>query len=87
MEDRAKRSILVAAGLSLGAAGLNPQVTSPAWSTVQAAIREQPQINSLLLLATLAAAGLLFVGGILACEGCGPNKVDPLVDIFDAALA
>lgn len=65
VEDRAKVSILVAAGLSLGAAGINPQVTSPMLSTVQAAIREQPAINSLLLLATLASAGLLFIGGVL----------------------
>ncbi|HEX5013314.1 MAG TPA: MFS transporter [Candidatus Limnocylindrales bacterium] len=65
VEDPARRSRLVAAALALGAAGLNPQVTSPALSTVQAAIREQPQINGLLLLATLASAGLLFVGGIL----------------------
>jgi MFS family permease len=61
----APRTLLVAA-LALAAAGLNPQVLSPAVSTVQAAIREQPQINALLLLVTLAAAAMLFVGGGLS---------------------
>src|SRR6185312_14602871 len=53
------------AALSMAAAGLNPQVLSPSVSTVQAAIREQPQVNSLVLLATLAGAALLFAGGVL----------------------
>jgi len=57
--------ILLVAALSMAAAGLNPQVTSPALSSVQVAIREQPQLNALVLLATLASAGLLFVGGVL----------------------
>ena len=61
----APRTLLVA-GLSMAAAGLNPQVLSPAVSTVQAAIREQPQVNALLLLVTLAAAAMLFVGGALS---------------------
>jgi DHA2 family multidrug resistance protein-like MFS transporter len=64
-EDRSALSILVAAGLSMGAAGINPQVLSPALQSVQSAIREQPQLNTVVLVATLAAAGLLFVGGVL----------------------
>jgi len=56
---------LLVAALSMAAAGLNPQVLSPSVSTVQAAIREQPQVNSLVLLATLAGAALLFAGGVL----------------------
>jgi MFS family permease len=57
--------VLVLAMLSLAAAGLNPQVLSPAVSTVQAAIRDQPQVSGLVLVVTLAGAGMLFVGGIL----------------------
>jgi MFS family permease len=49
----------------MGAAGFNPQVLSPAVQTIQAAIREQPEINSLILVVTLVGAALLFVGGIL----------------------
>jgi len=63
-EPAALRALLVAA-LSLAAAGLNPPVTSPGLPNVQAVIRAQPEINALLLLITLVAAGLLFVGGIL----------------------
>src|SRR5262245_45569212 len=57
--------ILLLAMLSMAAAGVSPQVLSPAVSTVQAAIREQPKVNGLLLLVTLIGAAMLFVGGIL----------------------
>lgn len=60
----APRTLLVAA-LSMAAAGLNPQVLSPSVGSVQAAIREQPQISALILIATLLAAALLFAGGVL----------------------
>ena len=58
--------VLLVAGLSMAAAGFNPQVLSPAVSSVQAAIREQPTINTLVLLVTLGAAAMLFVGGVLS---------------------
>ncbi len=58
------RALLVAF-VSLGAVGLNPMVTSPNLPSVQSIIRAQPEVNSLILLVTLIAAGLLFVGGIL----------------------
>ncbi len=63
-EPEAFRTLLVAAA-SLGAVGLNPPVTSPALPNIQATIRAQPEVNTLVLLMTLVAAGLLFVGGIL----------------------
>jgi MFS family permease len=56
---------LCVAFLSLGAAGLNPVVTSPNLPNVQSIIRAQPEVNSIILLVTLGSAGLLFVGGIL----------------------
>ena len=52
--------------LAMAAAGFNPLVLSPAVSTVQAAIREQPQINALILLVTLGGAAMLFIGGTLS---------------------
>ncbi len=61
----ALRSLLVAA-VSMGAAGLNPTVTSPGLPSIQSAIRAEPEINALIVGVTIAAAGLLFAGGFLA---------------------
>jgi MFS family permease len=63
-EPGALRALFVAF-VSLGAAGMNPTVTSPNLPNVQSIIRAQPEANSVILLVTLASAGLLFVGGIL----------------------
>lgn len=65
VDDPGRRRALGVAVLSMAAAGLNPQVLSPSLQSVQSAIREQPQLNSLVLLVTLTGAGLLFVGGVL----------------------
>jgi MFS family permease len=64
-DPNAFRLLLVAA-VSLAAAGLNPVATSPALPGIQSAIRAQPEINVLLILTTLVAAALLFLGGVLA---------------------
>jgi len=54
---------------------------SGAWTTGQLQMaREAPQV-------AVVGSQVLFVGGSLACQGCGPNSVDPVVDIFDASLA
>jgi DHA2 family multidrug resistance protein-like MFS transporter len=63
-EPAALRSLLVAA-VSMGAAGLNPNVTSPGLPSIQSAIRAQPDINGLIVGVTIGAAALLFVGGFL----------------------
>ncbi len=42
--------------------------------------RETPEV-------AVVGSQVLFVGAQLGCQGCGPNKGDPLVDIFDASLA
>jgi MFS family permease len=75
----AVRTLSVAV-LSMAAAGLNPQVLSPAVSSVQAAIREQPQLNALIVAVTLTAAALLFAGGVV-------SDVDGRRRILFAALA
>ena len=49
----------------MGAAGVNPPVTSPGLPNIQAIIRAQPELNAFVLSVTLIAAGLLFIGGIL----------------------
>lgn len=58
------RNLLVAV-VAAGAAGLNPPVTWPGLPGIQSAIREEPAVNVLILVVTVAAAGLLFVGGVL----------------------
>jgi DHA2 family multidrug resistance protein-like MFS transporter len=57
--------ILIVAAASLGAAGLNPPVASPSLPSVQSIIRAQPEVYALILLGTLIAGGMLFVGGVL----------------------
>jgi MFS family permease len=57
--------VLLAAFVSLGAAGLNPAVSSPVLPSVQSIIRARPEADALILLITLIGAGLLFIGGIL----------------------
>jgi MFS family permease len=64
-EEPGALRILVVAAASLGAAGLNPPVTSPARPDVQSIIRAHPEVYALILAVTLLAAGVLFVGGIL----------------------
>ena len=56
---------LVAASLALLAAGLAPRIFSPGLASVQSAVRERPEIEALLLLASIVTAGMLLVGGVL----------------------
>ncbi|HZX56015.1 MAG TPA: MFS transporter, partial [Ilumatobacteraceae bacterium] len=56
---------LVAASVALFAVGLDPRVFSAGTANAQAALRERPQLESLFLLAAVAEAAFLLVGGIL----------------------
>jgi MFS transporter, DHA2 family, multidrug resistance protein len=56
---------LVAASVALFAVGLDPRVFSAGTPNAQAALRERPQLESLFLLAAVAEAAFLLVGGIL----------------------
>jgi DHA2 family multidrug resistance protein-like MFS transporter len=56
---------LVAASLALLAAGLAPRVFSPGLASVQSAVRERPEIEVVLMLASVLTAGALLVGGVL----------------------
>jgi MFS family permease len=56
---------LIASSLALFAAGLAPRIFSPGLATVQAAVRERPGVEMLLLLASIVTAGALLVGGVL----------------------
>jgi len=56
---------LVAASLALLAAGLAPRIFSPGLASVQSAVRERPEIEVLLMLASIVTAGMLLIGGVL----------------------
>ena len=63
--DPIAKGALLAGSLALFAAALDPQVWSPALPSVQAAVRENPQLETTVMLASLSAAALLLLGGAL----------------------
>jgi len=63
--DPVAKGALLAGSLALFAAALDPQAWSPALPSVQAAVRENPQLETTVMLASLSAAGLLLLGGAL----------------------
>jgi len=63
--DPIARGALVAGAAALIAAALDPQIWNPNIPSVQAAVREDPFLATLLLLASIAAAGLILVGGAI----------------------
>ncbi len=65
VEDRRARTTLVGAAAALFAANLDPKVWGPSLSTVQAAIRARPDLESYVLIGTVATAILLLVGGAI----------------------
>jgi CRISPR-associated Cas5-like protein len=63
-EPRA-RNALLAGSAALFAAGLDPRVWSASLPSVQAAIRERPELEAVSLVAAVIGAALLLVGGVL----------------------
>ncbi len=63
-EPRA-RNALLAGSAALFAAGLDPKVWSASLPSVQAAIRERPELEAVTLVAAVVGAALLLVGGVL----------------------
>lgn len=63
--DRRAVSALVAGAAALFAAGIDPRVMSPALSTVQAAIRERPNLEAQILVIAVLTALMLLVGGAI----------------------
>jgi len=56
---------LIAAALALLAAGLAPRIFSPGLASVQSAVRERPEIEMVLMIASVLTAGMLLLGGVL----------------------
>ncbi len=63
VSDPVARGALVAGSVALVAAALDPQVWSPTQPSIQAAVRENPQFETLVLLASIGASGLILLGG------------------------
>jgi MFS family permease len=63
--DRAARGALLSGSVALFAAAMDPQVWSPALPSVQAAVREDPQLETVVLLASISASGLILLGGAI----------------------
>ena len=63
--SKTARDSLLAGSAALFAAALDPKVWGPSLPSVQAAIRERPELESLVLLAALAGSSLLLLGGAI----------------------
>ena len=61
--DPAARNGLLVGSVSLFAAALDPKVWGPALPSVQAAIRETPQLEQIVMLGAVGGAALLLLGG------------------------
>jgi MFS family permease len=64
--DLPARPILIGAALAMVAAGLDPPILEPAMPSVQSAIRQAPQLQSLLLVTAVWKVAVVLLGGILA---------------------
>ncbi len=61
--DRQAASALLASGVALFAAGMDPKIMAPMATTTQAALREQPDLEGLVLLVSVITATFVLVGG------------------------
>ena len=61
--DPVARGALLAGSVALIAAAMDPQVWAPTQPSVQEAVRENPQFETLVLLASIGASGLILLGG------------------------
>ena len=63
--EPAARDALIAASLAIFAFGMDPRALAPGMPTVQSALRDRPELETLLLLVAVLGAGVLLVGGAL----------------------
>ena len=61
--DPVARGALLVGSVALVAAAMDPQVWAPTQPSVQEAVRENPQFETLVLLASIGASGLILLGG------------------------
>ena len=61
--DPVARGALLVGSVALVAAAMDPQVWAPTQPSVQEAVRQNPQFETLVLLASIGASGLILLGG------------------------
>ena len=61
--DPVARGALLAGSVALVAAAMDPQIWTPTLPSIQEAIRENPRFETLVILASVAASGLILLGG------------------------
>lgn len=87
-EDKGARNGLIAGAVALFAAALDPKVWGPALPSVQAALREHPQLESVSLLIAVTASALLLAGGAIGDTArIRPIIVGGLTVVLLASLA
>ncbi len=64
-DDPVARTGLFVGAIALAAAALDPKVWGPALPSVQAAVRERPQVEVVTLLAAVVSSGILLLGGAI----------------------
>ena len=65
-QDRSALDVLIAAALAVAAVGVDPRQFAPGMPDVQSALRERPELESLLILAAVVGAGVILFGGALS---------------------
>jgi MFS family permease len=66
VEDRAALRTLVAASTAIAAVGLDPHILDPGMPNVRAALKAEPDLQSLFMLAAVVQSGFVLLGGLLA---------------------
>jgi MFS family permease len=66
VDDRAARAALLAACLTIAAAGLDPHILDPGARRIREALAADPSLESLLIASAVIQAGFLLLGGALA---------------------
>jgi MFS family permease len=74
-DDRVARNGLFVGAMALAAAALDPKVWGPSLPSVQAAVRERPQVEVFVLLAAVGGSGLLLLGGAIG----DTNRARPII--------
>jgi len=64
-DDRVARQALLVGSIALVAAAMDPRIWGPALPNVQAAIRERPAAETIVVLSSIAGAALLLLGGAI----------------------
>jgi MFS family permease len=66
VDDRAALRVLIASSAAILAVALDPQIFDPGMANIQAAIRAEPDLSAVAMVAAVAKSGFLLLGGVIA---------------------